>query len=221
MKGARPVWLVEVTGNPPDTQAQPLWCTGRLGAPRPPHMAPPSGGGGTASAAAAPPHIWTCAAPRSGFVLHFRAARRREGWALRGTVQNQALQGGGRLGRGQWERKGPDCFTVTGCADRLLPNPRTAPASGCFLRRPAGRAASLRLPERDSGRAGRAVWFMDAPRARRPPSGPSFALGEGPRPPGDRSGISHRPRPLHPCTPALPRAHGQPPPPQTAALGAP
>lgn len=95
MKGARPVWPVEATGNPPQptgTAALVYWAgalelrghhtwrhqvaAAKWHPRQPPSQSP----------------IWTFAVPRSSFILHFRAARRREGWALRETVQNQALQ---------------------------------------------------------------------------------------------------------------------------------
>lgn len=55
-------------------------------------MAPPSGGGETASVAAVQSHIRTSTIPGSSLILQFSAALRWEGWALRETVQNQALQ---------------------------------------------------------------------------------------------------------------------------------
>lgn len=193
MKGAKPVWLVEVTGNPPqhtgtacagllgtlELRGHHTWCHQVAAAkwhPRQPHS-PTLGLPLFLEAASFGISALSCAgrAGRCVTQSRIRLSSEAEGWV-----------GGGGVGK-----EGHRLFQGHRMCDCLLPAPRPPPA-GSFPWCPAG-CASLHLPGRDSGHAGRAVRFMDTLWAHRPPPGPSFALWEGlrPRSPGDCSRISH------------------------------
>lgn len=200
MKGARPVWPVEATGNPPQptgTAALVYWAGAlelrghhtwrhQVAAAKWHPLQPPS-----------PPFGLSLFLEAASFYISVLPDAGRAGRCVKQSRIRLSSEGVGWRGGGGWERKGTDCFKVTGCVDCLLTPAQPAPLAAFPGVRPAVPPSSSR----------EGILAVDALRDRCPPSGPSFALWEGPRPrpPGDCSGISRCPLP---CTPAFPHARG-------------
>lgn len=201
MKGARPVWPVEATGNPPQptgTAALVYWAPWSSEAITHGATKWRRRNGIRGSRPVSPPFGLSLFLEAASFYISVLPDAGRAGRCVKQSRIRLSSEGvGWRGGGGGWERKGTDCFKVTGCVDCLLTPAQPAPLAAFPGVRPA-------VPPSGS-REG--ILAVDALRARCPPSGPSFALWEGPRPrpPGDCSGISRCPQPLHPCFPSRSR----------------